>query len=661
MPGVRPGHSLQDPAVSRLLGNRFGLPLLLSFVAVLVFTCVRTVLLVRSFALVEHDAGAILGVYGVGLVYDLIVCIYAFAPLAILLALLPERIYRSQLHRHIVRLVLFGLISGLLFVGVAEWLFWDEFGVRFNFIAVDYLVYRREVTGNIYESYPVLPIFAALFTVAGIVLYLLRRRIGHALEGAHSGRHRIAGALTAAAAFVLVLVFTNDSYARFSHNVYLTELAENGVYQFFVALETNELDYDTFYATLPLAEVDRLLRAEVQGPHDTFLSSAPLDITRRVDNPGAEKHLNVVLVVVESLSADYLARFGNTQGITPNLDRLAEQSLSFDNLYALGNRTVRGLEAVTLSLPPTPGSAIVRRPDNAGMFSLGSVFGSKGYDVRFLYGGYGYFDNMNTFFAGNGFEVIDRASLAADEAEFATVWGVADEFIYKRALREADRSFAAHQPFFSLIMTTSNHRPYDIPAGRIEEPQGHPHLKAVKYTDWAIGQLIEQARSRPWFNDTVFVIVADHCAGSAGKTALPLERYRIPLLIYAPGHVRPQQVDQLASQMDLAPTLLALLGMDYDSRFIGRDALATPPDQARALVATYQRMGLLADNRLVILSPQQQVAEVADPQGAYTEQAAPPGDALAHRAMAYYQGAHYRFRHQLDRALPAAAGTTPGR
>lgn len=636
--------------MSRLLGNRLGIPLLLAAVAMFVFFCVRTALLVQTFALVDHSVMAIAAVYGVGFIYDLIVCIYAFAPLAVVLALLPERIYKSATHRYFIFTLLFGLLSGLLFVGVAEWIFWDEFGVRFNFIAVDYLVYRREVTGNIYESYPVVPIFSVLFSVAAIFLLAMRKRVEHALEG--SSRHRYIGAGVSALLFAAVLVFTHDGYARFSHNVYLTELAQNGVYQFFHAFQENELDYDTFYRTLPLPDVDREFRAQVQGPHDTFLSAVPLDISRHVDNPGEEKRLNVVLVVVESLSADYMAHFGNGEGITPNLDRLAGESLFFSNLYALGNRTVRGLEAVTLSLPPTPGSAIVRRPDNAGMFSLGGVFREKGYDVRFLYGGYGYFDNMNTFFAGNGFEVTDRASLAADESEFATVWGVADEYIYKRTIREADKSFAAKRPFFSLIMTTSNHRPYGIPAGRIEEPAGHPHLKAVKYTDWAINKLIDDARTKPWFKDTVFVIVADHCAGSAGKNALPVERYHIPMLVYAPGHVAAKNVTQLASQMDLAPTLLALMGMDYDSRFVGRDILSTPPEQARALIATYQRMGYLADNRLVILSPQHRVDEVTNPFGSYDEVELAVADDSVRRAIAYYQGAAWRYLHRLDRALP---------
>ena len=132
---------------------------------------------------------------------------------------------------------------------------------------------------------------------------------------------------------------------------------------------------------------------------------------------------------------------------------------------------MRGLEALTLGIPPTAGSAVVRRPNNSGLFSLASVLNRKGYDSKFIYGGYGYFDNMNAFFAGNGYQIVDRTDFAADEQGFTTVWGVADEYLYLRTLREADKSYAAKKPFFSMVLTASNHRPYTFPVGRIDAPQ----------------------------------------------------------------------------------------------------------------------------------------------------------------------------------------------
>jgi membrane-anchored protein YejM (alkaline phosphatase superfamily) len=292
-----------------------------------------------------------------------------------------------------------------------------------------------------------------------------------------------------------------------------------------------------------------------------------------------------------------------TAGLTPNLDRLAGQSLWLSNLYATGTRTVRGLESLTLSVPPTPGEAIVKRPDNGGLFSLGQLFAAHGYDSTFLYGGFGYFDNMNDFFGKNGFRIVDRAAMTAPEIAFANIWGVADESLYGRAMREADGDFARGQPFFQLVMTTSNHRPYSYPDGRIDIPSKSGREGAVKYTDWAIGDLLAKARQKPWFKDTLFVIVADHCAGSDGRTALPLNRYRIPLFVYSPAHVKPQRIERLVGQIDVAPTLLGLLHWNYDSRFFGKDILRMTDADERALLSNYQHLGLLDRQRLVVLSP----------------------------------------------------------
>ncbi|MFI4983830.1 MAG: LTA synthase family protein, partial [Rickettsiales bacterium] len=250
---------------------------------------------------------------------------------------------------------------------------------------------------------------------------------------------------------------------------------------------------------------------------------------------------------------------------------------------------------------PTPGNSIVRRPNNENLFSLGSVLAKNDYDLKFLYGGYGYFDNMNYFFAHNHFQTIDRANLTSSEVTFANAWGVADEDIYQRAIKEADTAYANKHNFLYFVMTTSNHRPFTFPPGRIDIASGSGRSGAVKYTDYAIKTFIESARSKPWFDNTIFVITADHCAGSSGKTDLPIERYHVPLLIYAPKILKAREIDNLTSQIDVAPTILGLLGVSYESRFYGTDALNNPAH--RAFISTYQKLGYLANSKLMVLGP----------------------------------------------------------
>ena len=170
-------------------------------------------------------------------------------------------------------------------------------------------------------------------------------------------------------------------------------------------------------------------------------------------------------------------------------------------------------------MPPTPGQSILRRPGNGGLFTVGDVLRDRGYDTRFLYGGYGYFDNMNVFYTGNGFEVIDRTLLGKDEVRFENAWGVSDEDLFARSLKEADKSHAAGKPFFQLVMTTSNHRPFTYPSGVLDIFSKGGRLGGVKYADYAVGRLVEAAKNKPWFKDTVFVFVADHTSARRERSS----------------------------------------------------------------------------------------------------------------------------------------------
>jgi phosphoglycerol transferase MdoB-like AlkP superfamily enzyme len=333
-------------------------------------------------------------------------------------------------------------------------------------------------------------------------------------------------------------------------------------------------------------------------------------------------------------------------GLTPNLDRLARESLWFDNAFAGGTRTVRGMEALTLSLPPIPGQSVLRRDGCERLGTLGSALARNGYDTAFIYGGDGFFDNMSYFFSANGYRVVDRPAQEAKGIlpSFANAWGACDEDAFAWSVAEADRAHAAGKPFHHFIMTTSNHRPYTWPEGRIS-PALRGRNGGVAYTDHAIGAFLEAARSRPWFKDTVFVIVADHGASVAGKRELEVAKYHIPMLIWSPAHVAPRRVGHLVAQVDLAPTLLALLGLPHTSTFLGADALS-PAYRPRAFISNYQKVGLVRDGVLTVLKPVRKFAqyEVDLRTGALRPLEVPRPD-LVEATRAYYQGADDLFSH----------------
>ena len=634
--------------MNTLFQKRFGWAYLFFILFVSFSALVRAALLVRTSANVDFGFVLLLKIFSIGLIYDLITASYFAIPFIVYLLLLPDKIYNKRYHAPLVYLVFLAIIYSLLFNAVAEWLFWDEFGTRFNFIAVDYLIYTHEVVGNIRESYPVNAILAVLLVISLLVLVLIKNKLRLTLSANSTFTQRLRPATIFLSMPILAFLFVDISLTNISHNRYANELSGNGIYDFFSAFRNNELDYASFYRTEKNQVALTNLRTLLQEPNAKFVNNDMADITRQIQHSEKEIHLNVVLITVESLSAEYLGVFGNREGLTPNLDKLAQQSMLFTNLYATGTRTVRGLEAITLSVPPTPGQSIVKRPHNEGLFSLGYVFKAKGYDTRFIYGGYGYFDNMNYFFANNGFDIVDRTSMAASEIHFANVWGVADEDLFSRAVKEMDQSYANGKPFFHLIMTTSNHRPFTYPEGRIDIPSHTGRSGGVKYTDFAIGQLIAQARGKPWFNNTLFVVIADHCASSAGKSQLPVNRYKIPLIIYAPQHIKPQVIDRLTSQIDFAPTLLGLLNFGYRSKFFGYDILRLPAGRERAFISNYQEIGYIKDGTLTVLSPKRGLAAYSVNFNNGDAVKIPPVAADVANAISYYQGASYLFQNRLN-------------
>lgn len=629
------------------LRRNLGIISLFSLIYLAIATVTRTVLL----AMVPKGSGLtvplVAQAYAAGLLFDVASLAYLLIPAALYLILAPRRLVEHRKHAWLVRAAFLVIIAALIFGAVAEYFFFEEFATRFNFIAVDYLIYTGEVIGNIRESYPLVPIVGAILAVALILTRLLQGVIDRAAATTFSGRRRRLGAALLALPLA-ALLFVNISATAISANSYANELAGNGLYGLFAAFRNNELDFTRFYATRDDQQVMARLRDMVKERNNHFIASPPR-MTRQITGEGREKRLNVIVVVEESLSAEFLGAWGDARGLSPNIDRLARESLVFSHLYASGTRTIRGLEALSLSIPPLPGTSIVKRPDNGGFRSWGEVMKEKGYDTRYIYAGYGYFDNMNAFFSANGFDIVDRNSFAQDEITFANIWGVCDEDLFRKTIRESRASFAAGRPFFSMVMTTSNHRPFTYPARAIDIPPKTGRDGGVKYADHAIGKFLAEARKEPWFKDTVFVFVADHCASSAGKTDLPVKKYEIPLLVYAPHHVKPGRVDRMMAQVDVAPTVLGLLNMSYATDFLGRDILKADNRPERAFISTYQKLGYIEGDRLLILSPQKGVSLARFDRRSGATEPLPMDERLLQEALAWYQGANYIYKNRLNR------------
>ena len=597
-----------------------------------------------------------------GLLFDVGTVSFVCVPSVIYYVLMPNRFIGSWIDKGLVWFFTALNIITIVFTFFAEITFWDEFKTRFNFIAVDYLIYTHEVVANINQSYPLPLLIGGVLCISGGILFVFYKTgaFTASFTTKASLKQRLYALVLTVITGLIFGFFINNSMAEWSSNRYNSEISKSGIYSFFAAFRNNQMKYDEFYTTINNNKAFALVRKKLGGSN-AFYTKENYSIHRKItDSLGSEQKKNVVFILVESLSGSFMKEFGNTENITPFLDSLAQKSVFFDNLYATGTRTVRGMEAVTLCIPPTPGQSIVKRPDNANLYTVNSVFKAKGYDSNFFYGGDGYFDNMNAYFGGNGFTIYDRGhgSVLSDkiqavrnhiednEITFENAWGICDEDILNKMLKVADKQYATGQPFFNFVMTTSNHRPYTYPTGKIDIPSGTGRSGAVKYTDFALREFFSNAKTKHWFKNTVFVIVADHCASSAGKDEIDVANYHIPAFIVNLPDSETQKVSKLCSQIDLFPTLFGLLHWNYDSDFFGRNVLRNEFEE-RSLMGTYRKLTLMKQDKLMILSDQRTQAFYSWNKHDNSLKSIPMEQSFLEETIAWYQTADYLFNHKL--------------
>jgi len=316
-----------------------------------------------------------------------------------------------------------------------------------------------------------------------------------------------------------------------------------------------------------------------------------------------QKPLNLVILLQESLGATFVESLGGL-AVTPELEKIKNEGWWFEQLYATGTRSVRGIEAVTAGFMPTPAQSVVKLSlSQKNFFTLADLLKSQGFHTEFIYGGEAHFDNMRSFFTGNGFQqIIDIKNIK--NPVFVGSWGASDEDLYNHAHQHLIKLHQRNQPFFSLIFSSSNHEPFEFPDGRIElyEQPKDTVNNAVKYADYALGDFIKKAKASPYWKDTVFLIVADHDDRVYGNNLVPVEKFHIPGLILG-ADIQPKKIQPLASQIDLGPTLLSLMGVTGSHPMIGRDFARYPNQNGRALMQFEDYFALMEENNLTILKP----------------------------------------------------------
>lgn len=525
--------------------------------------------------------------------------LFVMQPYVFYLLILPRRRQNSRLDKIITTTAFFVFAFSTLCEEAASQIFWEEFASSFNFIVVDYIIFTHQVLSNLEHAYPVIKILLGILTAAVVFTLLAYRWLFTAIEAPKFNRRLFQSVIYG---LVCILAYLNINVAQIeiAPDSYNNEIAKEGTYSLFSSLHKNEIDYDKFYLTQPREKNLEILQNIFAGKNVTF-TEPKKDITRQINSFRPEKRANVIIVIMRGISAAYLEK--SHAGYMPNLQKLAEQSLYFPNAYATGRNSARAIEAIDFSLPPLPGLPILSLPGGKNLHGLGGIFKSKGYDNKWIYGSYGMLDRMDGFLADGDFKIMDRSRWRKGEITYADLLSVSDEDLYRKTIAEADKSAAADKPFFSLLMTSSNRYPYAVPDTFADFPANATRRqKAVRYADYALGRFIEEARSKPWFDNTVFVFVSDRAVKKNRTAEVSPESYRIPLLVYGPKFVRPQTVRTPVSQIDVAPTLLGLLDFSYESRFYGSDALS-PGYTPRIFYSRWQKIDCQSRGVAISLSP----------------------------------------------------------
>jgi phosphoglycerol transferase MdoB-like AlkP superfamily enzyme len=589
-------------------------PILVFFVSALIFlSLARIGLLFLHHGRLVHVSGiAKVLIYGVRI--DIVSLTYAVS-LPVLLTPFLEG-YRLS-HRFWRKLLSFWFTAWAALFVVMETItpgFIQEYDIRPNRLFVEYLLYPKELLTMLVKGYLLHVVLGSAALLISIrLVWRFMDRLAAPVSGWKPSRKLVffpvlALLLFGGARSSLGHRPINPSTVAFSSDALVNDLALNSTYSLLYAVYRmkDEADAAKEYGHMDQDRMLSIVRKNITLEKGAFTDPAiptlhPLRPTGHPDKP-----LNLVIIVEESLGAEFVSGLGGDP-VTPNLENLAREGLWFNQLYATGTRSVMGLEALVCGFPPTPARSVVKLgKSQKNFFTLASFLSKKGYDTRFIYGGDSNFDNMKGFFLGNGFQqVIEEKDF--DHPRFKGSWGVSDQDLFDKAHELFSRQ--NEKPFFSLVFSSSNHPPYEFPDNTVdlyEKPKATVR-NAVKYADHALGEFFEKARRSSYWSNTVFLVVADHNSHTGGESLVPVSRFHIPGLIIGPG-VRPGIHDGIASQIDLPPTLLSIMGISGDIPMIGRDL--TRKDSAlpgRAILQFHKNQAYMTGDRVIVLEPGEKI------------------------------------------------------
>lgn len=500
-----------------------------------------------------------------------------------------------------------------IFLEVATPGFISEYDVRPNRLFVEYLKYPKEVFSMLWRGFRWHVFFAIGLTIISAWILSLTMQ---PILNLDRGWSTLTTLLLWPLMFVLNAAMIRSSLGHrpanpamfaMTKDAMVNSLILNSAWSVIHAIYSFKHEHKSSDIYGKLA-ADEVLKIVAQQHHLTF-SSHPKYPTLHFAKASSKRNkpLNLVIVLEESLGATFVESLGGIP-VTPELEKLKHQGWWFEQMYATGTRSVRGIEAVVSGFPPTPSQSVVKlSKSQRDFFTIAKLLGNQGYHTEFIYGGESHFDNMNGFFRGNGFQsVIDQKDY--ENPILTGSWGVSDEDLFNKAHQRHLQLHQQSKPFFSLIFSSSNHAPFEFPDGRISlyDEKKATENNAVKYADFALGQFIHQAQQSDYWQDTLFLIVADHDIRVRGEHLVPIKNFHIPALILG-ADIQAKTIKRICSQIDLPVTLLSLMGIESEHPMIGQDISQLSEQDlldsqsGRAMMQFNQNYAWMQGNQVVIL------------------------------------------------------------
>lgn len=540
------------------------------------------------------------------------------------------------------------LITGALifFLEMCTIPFMEEYATRPNRLFLEYMIYPAELAKLLINGH-----LAAVITVFCLmsifVLFFFRALKKITLK-------HVPFNLISVMIFVVLGTITfisarssfehrpfNLAKAIFSSNQIVNTLTANSGYMLATSVKSMMSEKASTYKPLTQEEIIKEIQTDTGFDYTPATAENPTLNRLIPTNTGAKK--NIVIILEESLGAQFVGYLGGS-GLTPNLDRIYGEGYGFTNMFATGVRSVRGIEAVTSGFPPTVNTSTVKREKTQkNFFNLASVLKNEGYQNSFIYGGESHFDNMRSFFLGNGYtKIIDINNY--DNPMFTGSWGVSDEDLFNKALETFDEMHQQQQPFYSLVFTSSNHDPYEIKESFSHNVRNRE--TAIKYADYALGKFYDKVKTKPYFNDTIFLVIADHDARAWGSELVPVNHFHIPAVLFGTG-IEHKTESHVVSQIDIPKTLMSLAGIKADVPTVGYDLTQLPDGfKGRALLQFYQNFCYLEDDgSAVMILPDQKVVSARYDFSTQTLTPTTENNSLEKKALAYAHLGELSYEH----------------